>query len=271
MRVCGIAPGVGDEMKGRSISSGTGVGRAVVLKDAFSFLGGVDSKTGELSIATGKAGTSIKGKVFIFPKGRGSTVGSYTLLDLKKHGNQPSAIINERAETIVATGAVMAKVPMVDMLDVSLFRDGDEVFVDGNSGEVSVAGVKESAVTTSVIRYGNRILILKRSEMVGTNKGKWAGVSGYVEEGESPEQTAPREIREELSIDRFTLAGRASPITIREGEHIWIIYPFLFDVQSEDIVTDWEHTEHRWISPSEVKDYDMVPGFDRLLTDLKLV
>jgi uncharacterized protein len=258
-------------MKGRSISTGTGVGRAVVLKDAFSFLGGVDSKTGELSIATGKAGTSIKGKVFIFPKGRGSTVGSYTLLDLKKHGNQPSAIINERAETIVATGAVMAKVPMVDMLDVSLFQDGDEVFVDGNTGEVSIAGVKENSVTTSVIRHGDRILILKRSEKVGTNQGKWAGVSGYIEEGESPEQTAPREIREELSIDHFNLVRRAGPTTIREGGHIWTIHPFLFEVESEDVVTDWEHTDHRWVLPSGTKGYDMVPGFDRLLTDLKVI
>ena len=119
-------------MKGRSISPGKGEGKAVVLKEAFSFLGGVDAKTGELSVVTGRAGISIKGKVFIFPKGRGSTVGSYTLLDMKKHGNQPSAIINERAETIVATGAVMANVPMVDSLDISLFRDGDEVFVDGD-------------------------------------------------------------------------------------------------------------------------------------------
>ena len=258
-------------MKGRSISPGTGEGKAVILKDAFSFLGGVDSKTGDLSVATGRAGTSIKGKVFIFPKGRGSTVGSYTLLDLKKHGNQPNAIINEKAETIVATGAVMANVPMVDMLDISLFREGDEVFVDGNTGEVSIAGVKESSVTTSIIRHGDRILILKRSEKVGTNKGKWAGVSGYIEEGESPEQTAPREIREELSIDQFTMVGKASPITIREAGHIWVIHPFLFEVECEDIVTDWEHTDHRWVLPLEVKDFDIVPGFDRLLADLKVI
>lgn len=258
-------------MKGRSISPGNGEGKAVVLQDAFSFLGGVNAMTGELSVATGKAGTSIKGKVFIFPKGRGSTVGSYTLLDMKKHGNQPSAIINENAETIVATGAVMANVPMVDSLDVSLFRDDDEIFVDGNTGVVSIAGVKENEVTTSIIRHNGRILILKRSDMVGTNKGKWAGVSGYVESGESPEQTAPREIREELAIDQFVLAKKADPIIIREQGHIWTIYPFLFDSMSEDVVIDWEHTEYKWVLPSDVKDYDVVPGFLRLLSDLKLV
>ena len=258
-------------MKGRSISAGEGEGKAVVLNEAFSFLGGVDSKTGELSVATGRAGTSIKDKVFIFPKGRGSTVGSYTLLDLKKHGNQPSAIINERAETIVATGAVMAGVPMVDSLDISLFRDGDEVFVDGNTGSVSIAGVKESNVTTSILRCGERILILKRSDKVGTNQGKWAGVSGYVEAGESPEQTAPREIREELSINGFVLVGRADPIAIREAGHIWTVHPFLFETDSEQVTTDWEHTEHKWVLPSEVKDYDTVAGFPKLLKDLKLV
>jgi predicted aconitase with swiveling domain/ADP-ribose pyrophosphatase YjhB (NUDIX family) len=258
-------------MKGRPISSGKGEGKAVILREAFSFLGGVDARTGELSIATGKAGTSVKGKVFIFPKGRGSTVGSYTLLDLKKHGNQPSAIINERAETIVATGAVMAKVPMVDSLDLSLFLEGDEVFVDGDTGEVSIAGVKENDVTTSIMKHGEKILILKRSQKVGTNRGKWAGVSGYVEEGESPDQTAPREIREELSIDKFELVGKADPFAIREEGHIWTIHPYLYEARSEEVVTDWEHTEHRWVLPGEVKDYDTVPGLDKLLSALKLV
>jgi predicted aconitase with swiveling domain/8-oxo-dGTP pyrophosphatase MutT (NUDIX family) len=257
-------------MKGRSISAGEGEGKAVVLKDAFSFLGGVDTKTGELTVATGRAGTSIKGKIFIFPKGRGSTVGSYTILDMKKHGTQPSAIINGKAETIVATGAVMAGVPMVDSLDISLFRDDDEVFVDGGTGVVSIAGVKESEVTTSILRCRGRILILKRSDKVGTNKGKWAGVSGYIEPGESPEQTAPREIREELSIDKFVMKEKAAPITIREVGHIWTIHPFLFDTENEDVTIDWEHTEHKWVRPEEVKDYDVVPGFLRLLKDLKL-
>jgi uncharacterized protein len=258
-------------MKGRPISPGNGEGKVVILKDAFSFLGGVDARTGELSVATGMAGTSIKGKVFIFPKGRGSTVGSYTLLDLKKHGNQPCAIINERAETIVATGAVMAIVPMVDSVDISLFREGDDVFVDGNTGIVSIAGVKENEIVTSIMRHGERILILKRSEKVGTNKGKWAGVSGYVEPGETPEQAAPREIREELSIDKFALVASFDTITIRDEGHIWNIHSFLFDAESEEVVTDWEHTDHRWVLPSEVSEYDTVPGFGKLLTALKLL
>jgi len=187
------------------------------------------------------------------------------------HGNQPSAIINVKAETIVATGAVMAGVPMVDSMDISLFRDGDDVFVDGNTGSVSIAGVRESEVVTSILRCGERMLILKRSDKVGTNQGKWAGVSGYVEAGESPEQTAPREIREELSIEKFVLVGRAGPITIRETGHIWTVHPFLFETDSEQVTTDWEHTEHQWVLPSQVKDYDTVAGFPKLLEDLKLL
>ena len=136
---------------------------------------------------------------------------------------------------------------------------------------VSIAGVKESEVVTSILRCRERILILKRSDKVGTNQGKWAGVSGYVEAGESPEQTAPREIREELSIDKFVLVGRAGPITIRETGHIWTVHPFLFETDSEQVTTDWEHTEHKWVLPSQVKDYDTVAGFPKLLEDLKLV
>jgi predicted aconitase with swiveling domain len=42
--------------------------------------------------------------VFAFPRGKGSTVGSYVLLEMKRQGTLPAAIINSMAEPIVATG-----------------------------------------------------------------------------------------------------------------------------------------------------------------------
>ncbi|MFA6489448.1 MAG: DUF126 domain-containing protein [Candidatus Micrarchaeia archaeon] len=127
-------------IKGRSISRGIGKGIALVSKDAISFLGGIDPKTG-MVVEAGHAieGKCVAGRVLIFPRGKGSTVGSYVMLQLKKNGVAPAAIINAEAEPIIAVGAIISKIPMVDKLEKgALFalKDGMELQVDGEKGTV---------------------------------------------------------------------------------------------------------------------------------------
>lgn len=81
---------------------------------------------------------TVKGKVLCFPHGRGSTVGSYVLYSLAKKGLGPKAIVNEAADPVVVAGAIIAEIPMVDGVDISLIRTGDEVEVDGGAGTVTV-------------------------------------------------------------------------------------------------------------------------------------
>jgi predicted aconitase with swiveling domain len=90
-------------------------------------------------------GERISGKVLAFAHGKGSTVGSYILYALKMNGLAPAAIINEEAEPIVALGAIMAGIPMVDRPKVPLGRlkSGTTVTVDGDHGEVDYEGELE--------------------------------------------------------------------------------------------------------------------------------
>jgi predicted aconitase with swiveling domain len=130
-------------LKGRPISRGRAIGPALVSKDPISFLGGVDPKTGDV-IEKGHAlyGRNVKGTVLIFPSGKGSTVGSYVLYQLKKNGAAPAAIINVRSEPIVAVGAIISDIPMVDSLEkdpVETISDGTMVTVDGTAGTVDVS------------------------------------------------------------------------------------------------------------------------------------
>ena len=129
------------QIKGRSISRGAAEGEALVSADAISFFGGLDPKTG-IIIDKGHAleGKCIAGKVLVFPRGKGSTVGSYVLLQLRKNSCAPVAIINEEAEPIIAVGAIIARIPMVDKLEGGAYariKDGMRVEVDGTSGSVS--------------------------------------------------------------------------------------------------------------------------------------
>jgi 8-oxo-dGTP pyrophosphatase MutT (NUDIX family) len=116
-------------------------------------------------------------------------------------------------------------------------------------------------VATSVISFEGRILILKRSQKVGTYQGKWACASGYIEEGETPYETAIKEIGEELGLDPedVELVKEGEVVLARDGDILWAIHPFLFTTRKNEIELDWEHDEFRWILPHEIENYSCVP------------
>jgi predicted aconitase with swiveling domain/ADP-ribose pyrophosphatase YjhB (NUDIX family) len=256
-------------MRGRGISPGVADGKVLLLADPFSFLGGVEPRSGRLSVASGREGADIEGKVFAFPRGKGSTVGSYTMLDLKRNCKAPSAIVNTAAEPIVATGAVMARIPMVDRIDLDLLREGDAVVVDGSAGTLELPSVEERNVVTSVLRCGDKVLFLKRSQKVSTNKGRWAAVSGYIEKDEDPLQAARREVAEETGVQGAALQKEGGLHAVRGDGIVWNVHAFLFSVPDERVELDWEHTEYIWLYMSEVDSLpDVVPGLARILRRL---
>jgi predicted aconitase with swiveling domain len=120
-------------LTGRIIKSGKASGLALVSPEPIGFLGGVDPETG-LVIERGHPleGQSVAGRVLCFPTGKGSTVGSYTLYWMKKAGTAPAAIINTESETIVAVGAIISDIPMVDQVPLQEISTGDWVMVDGD-------------------------------------------------------------------------------------------------------------------------------------------
>ena len=128
------------EVKARPISKGRGTGEVLISREPFSFLGGVDPKTG-IVIEKGHEleGKSVAGKVMVFPHGKGSTVGSYVILGLAKNGKAPAAIINLEAEPIIAVGAILSKIPMVDKPEDDIFKllkNKMKIEVDGDKGKI---------------------------------------------------------------------------------------------------------------------------------------
>jgi uncharacterized protein len=119
-----------EQLKGRIIYKGKANGEALVTSMPISFYGGVDPNTG-IVIEKGHdlQGQTIKGKILVFPQGKGSTVGSYTLYRLKKNGAAPVAMINRETETIVAVGAIISEIPFVDKIDVSKIKTGDKLSI----------------------------------------------------------------------------------------------------------------------------------------------
>ncbi len=121
-------------LRGRVICQGVAEGDALVTSQPLSFYGGVDPSTGKV-IERGHEleGESVRARVLVFPYGKGSTVGSYILYRLRKEGTAPSAIINERCETIVAVGAIISNIPCVDRVDIGRIPANAHVKLDGST------------------------------------------------------------------------------------------------------------------------------------------
>jgi predicted aconitase with swiveling domain len=104
-----------------------------------SFYGGVDPDSGKI-VEKGHEleGQSISGKILVFPSGKGSTVGSYTLYRLKHNQRAPLAIINAECETITAVGCIISEIPCIDKIPIEHIKTGVSVTVDGQKGTIEL-------------------------------------------------------------------------------------------------------------------------------------
>jgi predicted aconitase with swiveling domain len=86
-------------------------------------------------------GVSVAGRVLVFPKGCGSSSGSYVLLHLADSRAGPAALVSIQADAVTAAGAVLGRIPLVHRLNcdpLAEFHDDDLVEVDGSSGVVKL-------------------------------------------------------------------------------------------------------------------------------------
>jgi predicted aconitase with swiveling domain len=122
-------------LQGRKIVGGKASGIALVTRMGISFYGGVDAETGVI-VEQGHEleGQSIGGKVLVFPTGKGSTVGSYTLYRLKHAGAAPAAIVNSECEPVTAVGCILAEIPCIDHVPIEQIASGMHLTVDGEAG-----------------------------------------------------------------------------------------------------------------------------------------
>jgi len=129
-------------LKGRCISKGYAEGEALVCRQPIGFNFGVDFETGVITEYNHELfGKSIKDKILIFPHGKGSTGGSYVVYQLAKSKMGPTAMINLTTETIIAVGAIMGGVPVMDHLEKNPYdfiSDGDHVIVNAIEGIVTI-------------------------------------------------------------------------------------------------------------------------------------
>ncbi len=122
--------------------------------------------------------------------------------------------------------------------------------------------LQEKHVVTCFLESDGEILLLHRSEQVGSYRGRWAGVSGYVDK--TADEQALVEIAEETSLsgEELKLIKKGKPLLIKDDKLgvKWVVHPYLFHIKDRgEIKIDWEHNEARWIEPKDIDNYQTVP------------
>jgi len=133
--------------------------------------------------------------------------------------------------------------------------------------------MKQTKIVTSFLSFKDKILILKRSEEVKSMKGLWAGISGIIENNELPLNRAKIEIFEEVGIteEHIKLIKSSNEFTIESPQyrnHQWIIFPFLFQTDKNEINLNWENSEFQWVNTEQLKEFNTVPSLEKVLFSL---
>lgn len=139
-----------------------------------------------------------------------------------------------------------------------------------SDGRINYSNSKKAPVITVVVKYKDKILLLKRSDNVSTYKGKWQVVAGYLDEIKPLKEKVLEELREEIKveeniIDKIKIGDYFEFEDLDIGK-TWIVNPVLVELKEKpEIKLDREHTDFKWIKPEETKNYDIVPNLDESL------
>jgi predicted aconitase with swiveling domain len=140
--------GEGVVLSGRGCAAGQFEGEIVVSAQPFGFWQGLDPQTGVvIDKRHDCCGTSVRGKAFAFPSGRGSTGTPGIFLEAVRNGCAPAAILNVVSEPMIIMCALLAEaffkvsIPIVELPAGQLqeaVRTGDRVRISGTTGVVEV-------------------------------------------------------------------------------------------------------------------------------------
>lgn len=117
-------------------------------------------------------------------------------------------------------------------------------------------------VVTVFLRHRGRILLVRRSDAVGTYQGRWGGVSGYVEnDPDDALADARRELAEEVGVFDATMVRAGDPLDVVDGDHEWTVHPFCFDWNGDgELTLNDELAAAEWVHPPVIRERETVPA-----------
>ena len=132
-------------------------------------------------------------------------------------------------------------------------------------GRIDYTNSQRAPIVVCVIMYGEKILLVKRSQIVSNHRDKWDVITGFIDNPNVSEiEHTVIELEEEIGIK----VNNIGEIKIRdsyvyhdaESDKTLQVFPVLVVLKSEpSIELNEENTAFRWIYLKELEKYDAVP------------
>lgn len=134
-------------------------------------------------------------------------------------------------------------------------------------GRVDFSDTVSAPVLNIFVVFDGEVLLLKRSDKVGSYRGFWNVVGGYIDEPVSLEEKVFEELSEELGITQKQVASVAFAerfsVFDEDIPKEWLVHPVLVELKMKvEPVLDWEHTAFVWITPERFGEFLLVKGFE---------
>lgn len=136
-------------------------------------------------------------------------------------------------------------------------------------GQTDYTNIRRASVINCVVKYKDKILLVRRSPKMKFYRNRWSGIAGYLDDNKNVEGKTKEELKEEIGIDEKDI------ISIIKGEvfewdepkydKIWITHPVLVELNTDKVGLNWEAQDYRWINREEIKNFNVIPSFNKVL------
>lgn len=147
----------------------------------------------------------------------------------------------------------------------------DKKVFEPRPGQTDYTNVRWAPVINCVVKYGDKILIVKRSSDMKFYPGWWNCIGGFLDDDQSLEEKVKEEIWEEIGIKESDIIsiklGEIFDFDDPELKKTWIIHPTLVEVKTNKVTLDWEADDYRWVRPDELAGFEITPSLKKILAD----
>ncbi len=126
-------------------------------------------------------------------------------------------------------------------------------------------------IVVGAVKFGDKILLIKRRDDKEFSPGKWELVSGFLKEYETSEEAVVREVKEETDLD-CSIVKYGKLVDVEDKYGRWVIIPYLCEVKGDKVILDpKEHEDFVWIYPKNAKNFNCVADIQKDLEAVGLL